>query len=292
MKRFSISLGLALTTLSLLAAGASPAQACLFSVQVREPSDGSNVTESGPTAVDSGEVSFPSNLGVPNSYVGRAAAGPGMLRARGLARVQGIPAMSHNASGNASAFFILDDVIITGPVGVTSVNATMNIDVDGVMPVIVTQNSGPAASFALRMQLPGNVTTGAIDINGVAGTTTSTGLLAGFDGPTVSGHITSGVGTFSTTGPNTVKIDINAGAVAGASGGILGEFSEAQSNFFNTVHFPTSGPVFNLPAGFTANSVCGLIVNNQWAGAVPEPSTGVLAIVAGGLMWWWRKRFK
>ena len=24
----------------------------------------------------------------------------------------------------------------------------------------------------------------------------------------------------------------------------------------------------------------------------PEPSTGVLAVIAGGMLWWWRKRFK
>ena len=26
--------------------------------------------------------------------------------------------------------------------------------------------------------------------------------------------------------------------------------------------------------------------------SVPEPSTGVLAVIAGGMLWWWRKRFK
>ncbi|MBI3837385.1 MAG: PEP-CTERM sorting domain-containing protein [Planctomycetia bacterium] len=28
------------------------------------------------------------------------------------------------------------------------------------------------------------------------------------------------------------------------------------------------------------------------ASNVPEPSTGVLAVIACGMMWWWRKRFK
>ena len=53
----------------------------------------------------------------------------------------------------------------------------------------------------------------------------------------------------------------------------------AFSNFFDTVHFSTTGPVFNLPDGFTANSATGLIVNNQWAGAVPEPGSIVLSIL-------------
>jgi formylglycine-generating enzyme len=28
------------------------------------------------------------------------------------------------------------------------------------------------------------------------------------------------------------------------------------------------------------------------ASIVPEPSAGVLAVIACGMMWWWRKRFK
>jgi hypothetical protein len=39
--------------------------------------------------------------------------------------------------------------------------------------------------------------------------------------------------------------------------------------------FTTTGPVFNLPAGWTANSADGRIVNNV---LVPEPSTGLLVL--------------
>jgi hypothetical protein len=49
----------------------------------------------------------------------------------------------------------------------------------------------------------------------------------------------------------------------GATGG-------GSSDFQHTVSFPTSGPVFDLPPGYTVNSVSAGIINNQF---VPEPST-------------------
>ena len=42
------------------------------------------------------------------------------------------------------------------------------------------------------------------------------------------------------------------------------------------------GGVENFNVGFRLASVPG----------VPEPSTGVLAVIAGAMLWWWRKRFK
>jgi len=52
---------------------------------------------------------------------------------------------------------------------------------------------------------------------------------------------------------------------------------------FNTFGLPTSGPIFNLPVGYTVNSLDGMIVNNQFVGvrSVPEPAT--LALLSLGL---------
>ncbi|MBI3838904.1 MAG: PEP-CTERM sorting domain-containing protein [Planctomycetia bacterium] len=58
-------------------------------------------------------------------------------------------------------------------------------------------------------------------------------------------------------------------------------------HFSHTFGFPTSGPVFNLPDGFTANSPEGQIANNNF---VPEPSTLALAAIGLGLVACYRRR--
>ena len=54
------------------------------------------------------------------------------------------------------------------------------------------------------------------------------------------------------------------------------------SSFQQTVSFPTSGPVFNLPPGYTVNSASALVVNNV---AVPEPSVLCLLVAGVGAVW-------
>lgn len=48
-------------------------------------------------------------------------------------------------------------------------------------------------------------------------------------------------------------------------------FGSASADFGDTLSFPSSGPVFNLPEGLTASSAEASIVDNQ-AAPVPEPS--------------------
>ena len=244
-----------------------------------------------PMPVATGDVGFSSNLGVPNSFLGSAEAGPGILRAAGFARIQSIPAQWNNVHAVASASFELNDVIVTGPGGVTSVDAAANVVINGLIGVGGFPGPSPppggGAIVSFSIHFFGVVTgAGTIGIDSSADPiATATGLLdsGGLDGPPLIGGrsygkiITSGVGAFSTVSPNTVKVVIGTGASAGSNGGALGNFSEGVSNFGSTVHFPRTGPVFNLPDGFTANSISGHIVNNQWTG-VPEPGGIVLAV--------------
>jgi hypothetical protein len=73
-------------------------------------------------------------------------------------------------------------------------------------------------------------------------------------------------------------MDANTVASAGTSG---------STNFGDPLSFATSGLVFDLPDGWTANSLSGNIVDNHYVGlaAVPEPSgLTVLAIGACSLL--------
>jgi len=72
-----------------------------------------------------------------------------------------------------------------------------------------------------------------------------------------------------------------------------GGSAEANTDFSHTFSFTTSGPVFNLPIGYSANSADAYIVNNQ-VGAVPEPSTLILGIAgfAGLGLATLRKKFR
>jgi hypothetical protein len=55
----------------------------------------------------------------------------------------------------------------------------------------------------------------------------------------------------------------------------------AGADASHTLAFPIGSPVFNLPAGWTANSLDGSIVNDMFV-PVPEPATGLL--VMGGVL--------
>lgn len=71
--------------------------------------------------------------------------------------------------------------------------------------------------------------------------------------------------------------DLELWARATTSSGVLTGYGVAS--FLNTFYFPTNGPVFNLPDGYTA-SIAGLNVENNavvGAAAVPEPGTYLLA---------------
>jgi hypothetical protein len=94
------------------------------------------------------------------------------------------------------------------------------------------------------------------------------------------------VNALGTTGPITVPVEvpftaglflklfynIGAGAPAGAAG-----FS---ANFSHTFSFATSGPVFNLPEGYTVDGFG--IVDNHFA--VPEPSAAILLFASIGVL--------
>lgn len=59
--------------------------------------------------------------------------------------------------------------------------------------------------------------------------------------------------------------------------------ANASADFAHTAGFSTSGPVANLPLGYTLNSLDGTIVDNHFVG-VPEPSTVILSLIGGSIL--------
>ncbi len=61
--------------------------------------------------------------------------------------------------------------------------------------------------------------------------------------------------------------------------------ANAFVDFSHTLGFPTTGPIFNLPPGFTVNSADGLIVDNHFVTAVPAvPEPGTVLLLGTGLV--------
>ena len=56
--------------------------------------------------------------------------------------------------------------------------------------------------------------------------------------------------------------------------------STGSLDFTPGIRFPSSGPVFTLPAGFTADSVDASIVDNQVMSAAPVPAMGAPSMTA------------
>jgi hypothetical protein len=118
-----------------------------------------------------------------------------------------------------------------------------------------------------------------------SGVYSRTGLLAGYDPAQV--NLLSVTLPLVSGGPNTLSLLL--GTLSHASS--IGSGSNASStvHFGNTLKFAVNGPVFDLPAGWTANSVQGNIVNNQFIPPAGVPEPGTLGLVLMGAAGVWRR---
>jgi hypothetical protein len=191
------------------------------------------------------------------------------------------PAGSYSASAFGVAEFSGYDVVLSGPGGESTL-ASLNLTFDGVATLLDEPGSA-AVSIGTRLSGPNGVVTdgGQLGTSVVGQIPQRSGLLSTWQGPGALAVTTSSflvdAGDVVTVG---LSLQTNASCATellppGAPGGASCRASATARSF----SFPFTGPVFNLPEGWTANSVDGTIVNNAF---IPEPSTGLLLV--GGLI--------
>jgi len=299
-----------------LGIGARPAFAGpLYSVELAF----GDVDLTSPTPL-SESIGFHSGFEGTNFYSNHAfaSAGPGQLGASSEAIIQLTPAVTLGLGPllngtDAFAAFLLDDVIIGGPG--TEVPGSLNMQLDGGLNATTFAQLGggvgneatAAASVTVGANINGNFFNGTqakgsvwqVDTQAGDGSTFEDGLLTGFTG---SGGIITPTVLLPVGTPFTVVLSLSMYTLTDTFHTIPGSRrqAEASSLFENTLSFPLSGPVFNLPAGYTVQSTAGLIVDNGWQGLagpvhVPEPSAMLLfgSGLAGlaGYAEYGRKRF-
>jgi hypothetical protein len=182
------------------------------------------------------------------------------------------------ASGSAFAE-MRSTFVIKGPVGgPSSIPVSLNLELSGFTSTFsCCDASGWILNLATRQFGQGTVR------SNLAGT----GLLAGIpsEGSIIVDTIITTPTVLFAVGPSHIlEIGLSVSANAGRIG-------NAEIDFAHTLSFPASGPVFNLPAGYTIDVPDLGILNNRFGTdggpSVPEPSSMVLtggALIAASLL--------
>jgi hypothetical protein len=184
-------------------------------------------------------------------------------------------------SADAGSSFAIHDVIFTNTIGQSSFSGSANFLLSGSYSVNSANLNGFIATSISTLQLTCSVGGGAT-VNGAyiaefdsAGNfqLSSSGVLSGLTG----GPSSSVSVAFSIPFSGKANTPTDVGSVLSINT-VAGLATMGMTDFGHTLSFAPSGPVFNLPPGWTANSVSGNIVDNRFVGfsAVPEPSALIL----------------
>jgi hypothetical protein len=192
----------------------------------------------------------------------RCAAERGRLRAYATTTLHNQPGFVSTMTWGTFAELNLRDLVFTGPTGATSVSASLNLRVDGDLYI---QDEHAEAEMSLR-----------IGGSGYAGPTSSrfrigsnaltSGMFSGQPGSSLHRAFTTGTFTFAVgSASNAVNLRLDTLTTCSSNTRSI-VHSTARADVHdggNGVAFG-SGPVFNLPAGWTVNSADGRIVGNRW----------------------------
>lgn len=196
-------------------------------------------------------------------------------------------------TNSTSAIAVWKDFIVTGPAGPSTVPISVNALIEGGVAASMGSGSSPTSrlggsvQFYIESGLQNDFFwtisyggTYGLSINAGEGPVYDrTGLLANFDGSTV---VTTGLFNVPVNTPFAIRFGMNTATVLRTRYGSV--FSmEVGVDFSDTAKFPTDGPAFNLPAGYTINSVDAGIVDNRYV-AVPEASSMLLSAISVGMI--------
>ena len=189
-----------------------------------------------------------------------------------------------SASADATAPPSGFSVVLSGPSGQSTL-ASLNLTFDGRAGIQGQAFTGSASvSIGTSLIGPGGTAmdSGALFSDQSSSGTFGTGLLSDWlqDGGGVL-PVTVTTSSLLVDAGDTVTVGLSLSGHADCSSLPFSPYSSCGA-FFDVpaFSFATTGPVFNLPAGWTANSVDGSIVNNMFI--IPEPSAALLLL--GGLI--------
>ncbi len=283
------------------------------------------MTSYGPSYTQSTPVSTTGDLngtgGLLLQLTGGASASPGILGAVSGATLTGFsgscPGGFCGWAVDSEAQFTIDDIIFSGPTA--SVTAALNLALAGSLSASASASGSfqYGAEGVANVHFEGFLTDndqfdfgfdGSMENNQwngnyVSGTSCflRSGLFGDISGcSTPVGLVSSTVGTDSFEVPTGVPLmlQMTLSTDAGVGGYVNGTGSAGATggaNFIDTVSFPFSGFVFDLPDGYTVNSVEGQIVNNQFVGVestseVPEPASWPVLVAGIGAIVLVRRR--
>jgi hypothetical protein len=201
-------------------------------------------------------------------------AGPGIARVSmdGHVTVPSGLAYPFNPSVQAIA---TTDLTVDGPA--SEVNLSLNLHVDGVIKSTVCPGGPPCGALSVFVNAPTGTTAGATAEFNARGETRVNDLGLAFDpvpgGYRVHGDVTSREFGLRTGTPNPIGIVLNLGGRFGGNPNgeaFGGSFGDPAQRF--QVSFAPSGPVLNVPAGYTVSGSG--VVDNHWS----DPFAGDLVV--------------
>jgi hypothetical protein len=257
--------------LSLTLLSADPASATPFLSAFTQPGGSNGGCVGGGGSISSG-APVSSEIICTDSLHTASAEATAILGSLG-AEAHGLEFFGFSSTFAGGTAFYSDTVVFSGP-GTGPISATLNVHFGGSL----NSTDGAGATVNATASLAGS-TVGSIVLgvhNGVLDFCENT-FIAPTCGTSPDGTLSgsSVLVDLNTPVPVALRLEVGAGA--------NGIAASATSLFSTTLSFATGGPVFDLPAGFTANAG-DYLVNNRFiteATPVPEPST--LALVVAGI---------